>query len=168
MTMPRKAPCTRCGRLRLLGSTSRSRPTCWDCRRIEPQRATSAVPKTRRPRAVEPRGTTAVRGYGREHQVQRAMALEAFQPGDPCARCRRPMLAGDPLELDHTPDRSGYLGLSHSWCNRSHRAEGTTRPETRQRSCAICGSPFRARAATQRACSRPCGVEWRRRNAALV
>jgi hypothetical protein len=28
------------------------------------------------------------------------------------------MLPGQPLDLDHTDDRAGYLGLSHSSCNR--------------------------------------------------
>ena len=35
-----------------------------------------------------------------------------------CARCRRRILPGTPFDLDHTPDRSSYLGASHRRCNR--------------------------------------------------
>jgi hypothetical protein len=38
--------------------------------------------------------------------------------GKPCPRCGRPMLAGQALDLDHTDDRAGYLGISHAGCNR--------------------------------------------------
>lgn len=37
--------------------------------------------------------------------------------GTPCVRCGLPMLSGQDLELDHTDDRSGYLGFAHSLCN---------------------------------------------------
>lgn len=46
--------------------------------------------------------------------------MDAYEPGDLCARCHRPMF--DPpadLQFDHTDDRSGYLGLSHKACNLS-------------------------------------------------
>lgn len=137
---------------------------CQPCRRIEPQRA---LKPARQPRFSKARGSTAARGYGGMHQWQRAQALAAFTPGDPCGRCRRPMLADDPLDLDHTDDRSAYIGLTHRWCNRSHKPEGTARPEEgRQRQCVICGVSYRAKHRTQRACSRSCGVEVKRMNAA--
>jgi hypothetical protein len=35
-----------------------------------------------------------------------------------CARCGQPIAAAEPFDLDHSPDRSSYLGVSHSSCNR--------------------------------------------------
>lgn len=167
--MPKKAACRRCSETLLVGRGSLPNPMCHPCRRIEPQRASKgSAPKTRRPRAVRPSGATSLRGYGTEHQYQRAVALQAFVPGEPCARCREPMLAADPLDLDHTEDRDGYLGLSHRWCNRSHKPNGTPRSEVfeRRRSCVICDSEYRASYREQRACNRVCGVAWKKLNAA--
>ena len=48
---------------------------------------------------------------------KRAMAYLAVNPGQPCARCGLPMYVWMNLHLDHTDDRSGYLGLSHAKCN---------------------------------------------------
>jgi hypothetical protein len=47
-----------------------------------------------------------------------ALAVLARSPGQPCARCGQPMYAWQKLDLDHTDDRRGYLGLSHASCNR--------------------------------------------------
>ena len=66
----------------------------------------------------KPPGWTVAAGYGREHQAARVTALAAFAAGDPCARCGSPMNGEDDLDLDHTDDRTGYLGLSHASCNR--------------------------------------------------
>lgn len=63
-------------------------------------------------------GGTAARGYGHEHQrIRRALLPTAY--GKPCTRCGKPMLPGQPLDLDHTDDRSGYQGFAHRSCNRS-------------------------------------------------
>jgi hypothetical protein len=35
-----------------------------------------------------------------------------------CSRCHLPIAAGSSWDLDHSPDRSGYLGPAHSSCNR--------------------------------------------------
>lgn len=61
------------------------------------------------------------------HKTLRKYLLEAWKPGDPCARCGQPMLYRwlikpdgsrvTALHLDHTDDRSGYRGLSHATCN---------------------------------------------------
>jgi hypothetical protein len=66
------------------------------------------------------RGTTTQRGYGWAHQQQRASDLAAYDPDQPCPRCGQP-LGDDPsrLDLGHTPDRSGYEGLTHLACNRA-------------------------------------------------
>jgi hypothetical protein len=60
--------------------------------------------------------TTVQRGYGEPHR-RRVKAERPLQIGRPCARCGWPMLAGQKIQLDHTDDRSGYLGWSHRACN---------------------------------------------------
>lgn len=70
------------------------------------------------PVGARPGGTTA-RGYGQQHQVARKRALADFTPGvTVCARGGEVMWANDLPELDHTDDRTGYLGLS---CRRHNR-----------------------------------------------
>ncbi len=66
------------------------------------------------------RGTDRERGYGGPHKTARKRALASYHPDDPCPRCGHP-LGDNPaaLDLDHTDDRTGYLGLSHRRCNRS-------------------------------------------------
>ena len=62
------------------------------------------------------------RGYGPEHRRARRAAIAAHRPDDPCARCDAPLGEDTSvLDLDHTDDRTGYLGLSHRSCNRSAR-----------------------------------------------
>lgn len=62
------------------------------------------------------RGTAAERGYGKVHQDLRAeLAPKAI--GKICHFCGKPMLAGQPLALDHTEDRAGYRGMVHLTCN---------------------------------------------------
>jgi len=56
--------------------------------------------------------------YGGEHQAIRRATLP-YAYGQPCARCGRPLLPGQPLDLDHHDDRTGYLGYSHQTCNRA-------------------------------------------------
>jgi hypothetical protein len=63
------------------------------------------------------RRSTTERGYGNDHQKARRAALAAMTDGQPCSRCRRPMYRSQPLHLDHTEDRRGYLGLAHARCN---------------------------------------------------
>ena len=80
------------------------------------------------------RGTTTERGYGCAHIHKLNAARTAWYPGQPCAQCGQPMWhmwAYDArgrricvLDLGHTPDRTGYIGLCHRYCN---RAEGAMR-----------------------------------------
>ena len=80
------------------------------------------------------RGTTTQRGYGTIHVHALKAARAAWYPGQPCAQCGRPIWqlwhidsAGRRIslvDLGHTPDRSGYIGLCHRYCN---RAEGASR-----------------------------------------
>ena len=67
------------------------------------------------------RGTTTARGYGTAHQQLRARLLAQWTPGDPCARCGKPMWKRDRIDLGHTDDRTGYRGLEHDTCNRGGR-----------------------------------------------
>lgn len=64
------------------------------------------------------RRSTTERGYGWDHQKHRAHAIASFRSGQPCTRCGQGIANADDAELDHNDDRTGYRGLSHSWCNR--------------------------------------------------
>jgi hypothetical protein len=78
------------------------------------------------------KGTTTQRGYGGEHQRERKRRLAMWRPGDPCVRCGQPIwavsitLAGGSVmslvDLGHSTDRSGYVGLEHRRCNRGDGA----------------------------------------------
>lgn len=57
-------------------------------------------------------------GYGWHHQQTRKQLLP-YAYGKPCVRCGKPMMQGQQLELDHTDDRAGYLGMAHMRCNRA-------------------------------------------------
>jgi len=95
------------------------------------------------------------RGYGREHQIARAKYVAAHRSTDPCARCGGPLGADiSVLDLDHTDDRTGYLGLSHQACNRSSRGAGALSKWLHV--CDTCGLEFKGRHETQRFCSVPC------------
>lgn len=88
------------------------------------------------------RPTTTQRGYGTAHQKARAHALRTATPTQPCTRCARPLGTLDPalLHLDHSPDRTHYLGLAHAHCNTSagakarHRRHPPTQPKPTKRS----------------------------------
>jgi hypothetical protein len=58
------------------------------------------------------------RGYDHRHKLTRRAYLPAAY-GQPCARCGETMTEGQDLDLDHTDDRTGYLGFSHRACNRA-------------------------------------------------
>ncbi len=65
-------------------------------------------------------GSTHSRGYGAEHQKLRKRLIESGEVyGQPCWRCGEPMMPGQSLDLGHREDRSGYMGMEHSICNRS-------------------------------------------------
>lgn len=70
------------------------------------------------------RGTRQQRGYDAHHEAERARwARRLARLGTLlCARCldpARPIRNGDPWDLGHTDDRTGYLGPEHPDCNRS-------------------------------------------------
>jgi hypothetical protein len=55
--------------------------------------------------------------YGGSHQAVRR-ALLPYAVGAECARCGRPILSGEPVDLDHADDGAGYRGFAHQKCNR--------------------------------------------------
>jgi hypothetical protein len=59
-----------------------------------------------------------VNRYGDGHQAVRR-AVAPYATGSACVRCGRPILPGQPWDLDHTDDRAGYLGVAHAGCNRA-------------------------------------------------
>jgi hypothetical protein len=77
------------------------------------------------------------RGYGPAHRQLRDRLLAAWQPGDPCARCGKPMRYRwmldqrgrkvSAIDLGHTTDRTAYVGLEHRACNRGAGARVTNR-----------------------------------------
>jgi hypothetical protein len=79
--------------------------------------------RRRRRLRVRAPGHTTREGYGSQHQKLRRLAISAWQPGDPCTRCGKPMW-GPPstIHLGHTDDKSGYRGLEHAHCNTSDGA----------------------------------------------
>lgn len=131
--------------------------------------------------------TTAERGYGTPHQALRAQLLARWRPGDPCARCGRPMWGpASKIDLGHDHVRGGYAGLEHSACNRrdgavrQNRARGvivTMAPQAPPATCKTCGKSYHRAArnccicdrhyhpsrSIQYTCSRPCGAEYKRR-----
>jgi hypothetical protein len=66
------------------------------------------------------RGTRQQRGYTAAHDRLRARWKPKVERGlVDCARCGRRILPGDTWALDHTEDRTDYLGPSHAACNNS-------------------------------------------------
>ena len=55
----------------------------------------------------------------RHDHLRKRWARQVAAGGVCCARCGLPIGPEDAFDLDHTQDRSGYLGVSHRYCNRS-------------------------------------------------
>lgn len=71
--------------------------------------------------------------YGPVHRALRRQLLP-YAAGTPCARCGRPIAAGEPVDLDHDDSGVGWLGLAHSRCNRAAgAARGNTARSPKQR-----------------------------------
>ncbi|HXH58457.1 hypothetical protein [Iamia sp.] len=66
------------------------------------------------------RGRRQQRGYDNTHdRLRKAWASRVANGTIRCARCQQPIGGDQPWALDHTDDRSGYLGPSHKACNDS-------------------------------------------------
>ena len=66
------------------------------------------------------RGTRQQRGYDAAHMKLRASWKRKVDRCEVnCARCGQLILPGEKFHLDHTDDRTGYLGPSHERCNLS-------------------------------------------------
>lgn len=78
----------------------------------------------------KPKRSTTARCYGVVHQTRWKQLKALVAAGQAvCARCGNPISPIEPWDLDHTDDRTGYLGPSHRRCN---RATSKPRPQTRQ------------------------------------
>lgn len=88
--------------------------------------------------------STADRGYGADHQRQRAQLAPIADAGRAscaeviCLEPTRQIEAGAAWELAHTQDRSGYHGPAHVRCNQA---------EASRRGGAIAGAEAKRRAA---------------------
>lgn len=66
------------------------------------------------------RATRQQRGYGRDHYRLRDALAPRVEAGlERCARCKQQILPGQAWHLDHSDDRTTYLGPSHEHCNTS-------------------------------------------------
>lgn len=67
---------------------------------------------------------TTGRGYGWRHQQARRRIAPLVASGSAvCTRCRTRIWPGQAWDLDHSDDRSRYLGPAHRSCNRRAGAE---------------------------------------------
>ena len=70
------------------------------------------------------RGSRQQRGYDAAHDAERQRWAPLVDAGQvSCARCGAPIPPGTAWDLDHTDDRTGYLGPSHAGCNRDWRSQ---------------------------------------------
>lgn len=78
------------------------------------------MPPTGSSRSRWPKGKTAERGYGGQHQAERARWSPVVAAGQAwCARCGQRIAPGQPWDLDHDDhDRTRYRGPAHRACNR--------------------------------------------------
>jgi hypothetical protein len=59
------------------------------------------------------------RGYDHRHDQQRERWRPKVDAGlVDCARCLKPIRAGQPWDLGHTDDRTAWTGPEHASCNR--------------------------------------------------
>ena len=72
--------------------------------------------------------------YGAEHRrIRRDVARRVDLGVERCVRCGGWIAAGAPWDLDHTDDRTGYLGPAHRRCNRGAGAVKGNKSPLRRR-----------------------------------
>jgi hypothetical protein len=65
------------------------------------------------------KASTVARGYGYSHRRKREELRPLVEMGQAvCSRCGRQIAPDAPWDLDHLPDRSGWAGPAHRYCNR--------------------------------------------------
>lgn len=102
--------CARCGAT----ATSQRHHYCDACR------AVVAAARTRWGKKATHSRTTTARGYGTEHQRRRREIAAVVAAGRAvCVRCSGPIDPDAAWDLDHTDDRTGYMGPAHRKCNRA-------------------------------------------------
>ena len=75
------------------------------------------------------RGTRQQRGYDTSHDRERARWATILRTTPtPCARCGALIQPGEPFDLGHTDDRTGWTGPEHARCNRSAGGSAAHRP----------------------------------------
>ena len=68
--------------------------------------------------AARRKASNTARGYGYRHQQERKRWARVVDAGEArCCRCGGVIVPGSRWALDHTDDRSGWLGPSHKLCN---------------------------------------------------
>lgn len=87
------------------------------CPELVPHNVSRCTPHTRA--ADRARGSRQDRGYDAEHDRLRRQYERDGVVGLDCARCGQMILPGQPWDLGHTDDRTGWTGPEHATCNRS-------------------------------------------------
>jgi hypothetical protein len=101
--------------------------------RGDPGRSRHFSPRNRLEATEMPsKGKTKARGYGAKHKRLREMYARQVAAGIAnCSRCGTAIDPWEPFDLDHTDDRTGYLGPSHRKCNRQTSTHRAARQATR-------------------------------------